>query len=422
MLRILPPEILSRFVLFLYADEEEDIQALRTLAVTSSVFLQPCRSVIFYHIKLDDMKNQTRLHPNPNRKSPGEKVLDLVNSAPWVAKYCKKITIYDVFYTSWLSNDLKVAEALNKLNLQQIEHFVLHRGYRTQWLLLSPEIKAVIMKICQSPALVRLSVRRTPMSLLGVVRPTLKHLEILETVASPDEYIKSVPRDSPLSIQTLHIQHAHDLGGNIEWLVNSAKNDIRLDGLEKLHLVATNSDDHSRVPMLLEACKTSLKTFNFDPYPEISDPRSHFFDVAVCTALETLSMRVEATTPDFEGERNSLQWASNFISRISKSNVIRIHLLLEWELSDAPGDIENTSPSLFFSSLAYYLRTLGTAVCNTQKFPRIQELDIELKSTNPVSDDTPHIERFVKQAFECIPTPDLVTLRAQPHTPDGPWY
>ncbi|KAJ2936524.1 hypothetical protein H1R20_g570, partial [Candolleomyces eurysporus] len=422
MPRILPPEILSRFVRFLDADEEEDMHALKTLAITSSVFLRSCRSGIFYHIKLEDTKNQTRSHPSSDRKSPGEKVLDLVNSTPWVTKFVRKISIYDVSQPSWLSNDLKVAEALNKLNLEQIEHFVLHRGYRTQWRQLSPEIKAVIMKICQSPALVRLSVRRTPMSLLGVVRPTLKHLEVLETAASPDEHIKPVPRDSPLSIRTLQIRHAHDLGGNINWLVDSAKNEVRLDSLEKLHFLSTSEKDHDRVPMLLEACKTSLKILNFDPHPAISDPRSHFFDIAICTALETLFVKVDVTTPDIEGRRNCLEWTSNFISRISKSNVIRIHLLLEWDLSDAPGDIEDTSRSLFFSSLAHYLRTLGTAVCSTQKYPRIQELDIELKSTNPVGDDTPHIERFVKQALERIPTPDLVTLRAQPHAPSGDWY
>jgi hypothetical protein len=430
MPRIFPPEILSRFVLHLDPDDEDDIQALRILAITSSVFLQSCRSVIFYHIKLDDSRN----HTNLNSPSPGERLLNLMNSSPWVAKYVKKITIYDVLYASWLSNDSKVAQALNKLKLEQIEHFVLHRGYRTQWLLLPAEIKAAIMKIFQSPALVHLSVRRTPMSLLGVVRPTLKHLELLETVANSDEYIKPVPRDSPLIIRTLHIQHAHDLGGNIRWLVDSEKNDVKVDALEKLNLTATNDEDFRHIPMLLEACKTSLKTFEFEPFHEVcqsspelpflthkylltqgtADPRSNFFDIAVCTALETLSITVNVTVPNFEGDRNCLQWTANFISSISKSNVTRIHVFLQWELSDAPGDIENTASSLFFSGLGHYLRTLGTAACNTQKYPRIQSLDVELKSTNPVNDDTPHIMRFVNRSFERIPRPELVKLRAQP--------
>ncbi|KAJ2915881.1 hypothetical protein MD484_g4539, partial [Candolleomyces efflorescens] len=426
-----PPEILSRFVLHLDPDDEDGLEALKTLAITSSVFLQPCRSVIFHHIKLDDWRN----HTNMNAPSPGEKLLNLVNSSPWVAKYVKKISIFDVLYASWLSNDLKVAQALNKLNLEQIEHFVLHRGYRTKWLMLPAEIKAVIMKVLQSPALVNLSVRRTPMALLGIVQPTLKHLELLETVANSDEYIKPVPRDSPLVIRTLHIQHAHDLSGNIQWLVDRA-NPVKVDALEKLSLVATNDEDCRHIPMLLEACKTSLKTFEFEPFAQVcqsspepsslthqyylltqraANPRSHFFDIAACTALDTLSVTVGVAVANFEGDRNCLEWTSNFISSISKSNLTRIHLLLEWDLSDAPGDIENTTDSRFFNGLAHYLRILGIAACNSQKYPCIRSLDVEIKSTNPVHDDTPHIIRLVNRSFERIPRPDLVKLSALPH-------
>lgn len=268
--KILPAEVLSRFVLALDAEKEEDLKTLRSLAVTSSVFLQPCRSRLFYHIKLDHFKNQTRLEPAPNCKTPGEKILDLVNGSPWVAKYVKKISIFDAFYTSWLTDDLKVAEALNKLNLEQIEHFVLHRSYRSKWVMLPSPIKDLIVKICQSPVLVSLSVRVVPISLLGVVRPTLKDLEILEaTIANSSDYIEPVPRDSPLNIRSLHIQHAHDLDGNIKWLVNSEKNGVKVDGLEKLVVNFTSGRDHGRVSKLLEVCKTSLKTFGFAPYQEI---------------------------------------------------------------------------------------------------------------------------------------------------------
>lgn len=252
---------------------------LKNFSLTASVFRDFCQSAIFSHILLS-----TSSSTNAQGETPGERLLALLSSSPRLIPYVKRITIsdFDNPWASWLTNDMKLAEALDKLDLTKIEGFELERNYRAQWIQLNHSVRRIIVEICRSPALVDLSLSWAPLALVGVCGPALKRLKAHD--CSVGSYAADIaPQPSVISLETLQIYHYFDLDGVIRFFLDSTQ--IRVDALRSAHITVSFMRDYIHVPSLLEKCRNSLETLTLVPCTEISCTPSTFMPrkVLICS-------------------------------------------------------------------------------------------------------------------------------------------
>lgn len=262
---ILPPELLTHVISYLH-EEKEDRKTLSNLPLACSHFHELCRPALFSHIRLAPLEVLSA-----DRRPPSERLLELLTSAPWVAQHVKRLTIPNNagIASNWLPDDIKLTEALAKLDLHRIVQFSFEKTGDAPWVMFFPAAVDVILKICQSPNLVHLSFTRAPLALVGVCSPSLKHLEAMHC-SPPDieDNVTPIPRSSPITLETLRLSCSWDLHKNVRYLLDEG-NQIKLNALRMLHVVAKSGYDHDEVPKLLGACKESLKTLIFEPCPFI---------------------------------------------------------------------------------------------------------------------------------------------------------
>ena len=109
----LPPELLHRIV----ADIAGDNETLKALSLTSRLFLPAVRQRLFAHLILQNKA------PLGNRKTPGQKLLELLQSSPSIAGYITVLTFSDaVPNTAWLANDVALVALVDKLQLDLLKN------------------------------------------------------------------------------------------------------------------------------------------------------------------------------------------------------------------------------------------------------------------------------------------------------------
>jgi hypothetical protein len=406
--------------------EVEDQESLRSFSRTSSVFLEPCQRILFSHIHL-----RTFQFASSQGATPGARFLDLLLSSPRLIPYVKRITIsdFDNPWASWLPNDLKLVEALDKLDLKKIETFDLKRNYRAKWVLLSQPVRRVIVEICQSPALVDLSLSWAPLALVSVCGPSLKRLRAHDCATGAYAAdITPIRRSMDISLENLQLYHPFDLAGVIKYL-SDPSTQVRLEHVRTLHVRASVGDDYSRLPNLIQHCQSTLEVLKLEPCTDTSGflsstcaPDSD--DVTVdgvvdalripsCPRLTELDLEVDATTPNASGERTCLAWTARAIAHIPPSNSIKaIRLQLSFDLSDVPGELNGATGTVLFSSL----RSISTSIVKPGSFPHLKNLDVEIHSTNPDDDDVESIRTWIIGALAMTPERDLLRLKAFPRT------
>ncbi|KAF5340347.1 hypothetical protein D9611_007928 [Ephemerocybe angulata] len=401
----LPIELLSLLPTFF--DAQRDAKVLKTLSLTSQLFLKPCQTLLFNHIILTSPTPNATI---PDGAYPGAKFFNLLERSPKVSRYIQKLTVSNTALAyGWLPNDMALARALKKLDPNQITAFCLRNNRRAQWYFLPFDVRIAFASICRSACLVELSVREVPLTLLGVCGPSLKRFEARDAEARDDGNISSVSRlaSEEIVLDSLRLYHHFDLDKHVAYLVDPA-NKIRLDGLTKLDILAASPEDHACASDLIAHCRDSLRTFVFDPYSEISEPgiEGASVDLTDCTSLTSLELHLDATCPDPEGERHCLHWAASFISKIpptTSNNIKSLFLSLRLDLSDVPGELTGYTGN----QLYYHLRTIAVTVTdsistNNRKWKALEEVKVDVQSSNPNDDDVEEIEAWVLDAMKPV--------------------
>ncbi|TEB29918.1 hypothetical protein FA13DRAFT_1814991 [Coprinellus micaceus] len=393
--------------------EVEDQESLRSFSRTSSVFLEPCQRILFSHIHL-----RTFQFASSQGATPGARFLDLLLSSPRLIPYVKQITIsdFDNPWASWLPNDLKLVEALDKLDLKKIETFDLKRNYRAKWVLLSQPVRRVIVEICQSPALVDLSLSWAPLALVSVCGPSLKRLRAHDCATGAYAAdITPIRRSTDISLENLQLYHPFDLAGVIKYL-SDPSTQVRLEHVRTLHVRASVGDDYSRLPNLIQHCQSTLEVLKLEPCTDTIDGVADALRIPSCPRLTELDLEVDATTPNASGERICLAWTARAIAHIPPSNSIKaIRLQLSFDLSDVPGELNGATGTVLFSSL----RSISTSIVKPGSFPHLKNLDVEIHSTNPDDDDVESIRTWIIGALAMTPERDLLRLKVFPHPDYG---
>ncbi|KAF6757704.1 hypothetical protein DFP72DRAFT_890439, partial [Ephemerocybe angulata] len=363
----LPIEVLSLIPTFL--DAQRDAKVLQTLSLTSQLFLKPCQALLFNHIILAS--------PTPNATVlegtyPGAKLFNLLERSP---------RSRDTFRNSPLTG------------------FCLRNNRRAQWYFLPFDVRIAFASICRSSCLVELSIREVPLTALGP----------RDAEARDDGNTSSVSRlaSEEILLDSLRLYHHFDLDKHVAYLVDPA-NKIRLDGLTKLDILAASPEDHACASDLISHCRDSLRTFVFDPCSEISEPgiEGASVDLTDCTSLTSLELHLDATCPDPEGERHCLHWAASFISKIpptTSNNIKSLFLSLRFDLSDVPGELTGYTGN----QLYYHLRTIVVTLTDSinsknRKWKALEEVKVEVQSSNPNDDDVEEIEAWVLDAMKPV--------------------
>ncbi|TEB19211.1 hypothetical protein FA13DRAFT_1821173 [Coprinellus micaceus] len=305
--------------------------------------------------------------------TPGARFLDLLLSSPRLIPYVKQITIsdFDNPWASWLPNDLKLVEALDKLDLKKIETFDLKRNYRAE----SPRLR--------------------------------------NRAYAAD--ITPIRRSTDISLENLQLYHPFDLAGVIKYL-SDPSTQVRLEHVRTLHVRASVGDDYSRLPNLIQHCQSTLEVLKLEPCTDTIDGVADALRIPSCPRLTELDLEVDATTPNASGERICLAWTARAIAHIPPSNSIKaIRLQLSFDLSDVPGEL-NGQQAPYCSP---HSGALALPSSKPGSFPHLKNLDVEIHSTNPDDDDVESIRTWIIGALAMTPERDLLRLKVFPHPDYG---
>lgn len=400
-----------------HVEREKDMDTLKVLSSTASLFRDLLQRAIFSHIVLT-----TPSSANATKFTPGERLLELLSSNPKLIPLVKRITIsdFDNPWASWLPNDLKLAEALDKLDVKKIEGFTLRRNYRASWLLLNHSVRRVIVEICRSPALVDLSLSWAPLALVHACEPSLKNLTAHDcSVGAYAADIAPSRLNAHISLESLKVYHEYGMESVINSLLNPPSQ-IRVDALRAVHITISEIDDYLHIPMLLERCKSSLEALTLVPSTDLSsaDIASSEYTVQLndFPMLRTLVLDVDATTPSFSGERMCLPWTASMLCSLPRnSNLEVIRLKLTFDLSDVPGGTDGEAGRLSL----HELRAFGNLVNQRESFPQLKTVEVEIHSTNPDDDDVDAIKEWVLDALAILPERNVLNLKAYSHPDYG---
>lgn len=139
------------------------------------------------------------------------------------------------------------------------------------WGNLASALRKSIVDICKSPALIDLDMQWAPLALAGVCSPTLKRLRLFHPSLGPAADINPVPRPFDIVLEELELWSALD---GVAQFFFDPSNQISLNDLRELEVVAYSSKYHSHVQLLLDQCRRSLETFYFRPGGQIASSLS----------------------------------------------------------------------------------------------------------------------------------------------------
>ncbi|KAJ3550784.1 hypothetical protein NMY22_g210 [Coprinellus aureogranulatus] len=399
-----------------HLDKEKDRNVLRNFSQTSSTFRDLCQSLLFHHIVL-----ATSELGNSQALTPGERFLDLLSSSPRLIPHVKRITISDYAtersstWVSWPVDDLKLAEALDKLNLKAIEYFELKRYSEASWGLLKQPVRRAIVEICRSPALLELSLHWAPLVLLCACGPSLKHFSGYDCrVADSATDIAPTPRSSDIYLETLQIHNSFNMDGSVTFFLETS-NRIRLDKLRKAQVTASTFDDDSDPPLpkLLACCQGSLEVLAFvfvghNILTELKSGPSLRFP-----RLAMLHFVVDVTTPIYDTMRFALSAAVDTlwcILQADNSSIRTIRLVLNFNLSEISDGLAGES----MNDPKTALNDIGFHITRLEGCPRLKAIEIAIHSSNPEEDDAESIREWVLAALNIPLANRLLSVVSSP--------
>ncbi|KAF6757692.1 hypothetical protein DFP72DRAFT_222490 [Ephemerocybe angulata] len=415
----LPIELLSLIPTFL--DAQSDAKVLQTLSLTSRLFLKPCQALLFNHIIL--------MSPTPNATIPevaypGVKLLKLLENSPRVSKYIKKISVLETdFSYGWLAKDRQaLPRALKKIDRNQITSFHLQPLH---WYSIPIDVRAAFVGFCRSTSLLELLIVRTPLALLGVCGPSLKHFEARDTDAEDDDQIRSMsrrPASELIVLESLCMLQYLGLDKHVAYFMDPA-NRIRLDKLTKLDILGTSAEDDACASEIISHCQSSLKTLTYEPFSDVSEREVEGCPLSLsdCASLASLELRIYATY-NFRHEWHCLHWAAFFMSRIpamTSNSIQSLSFTLKFNLDEVPGGLNGHTGNLLY----HYLRTIAVAVTDVAstkdgKWKSLEEFKVEIQSLNTNDDEIEEVRLWalnaLKPVLESTVRFNLITLLRRP--------
>lgn len=249
----LPPELLHRIV----ADIAGDNETLKALSLTSRLFLPAVRQRLFAHLILQNKA------PLGNRKTPGQKLLELLQSSPSIAGYITVLTFSDaVPNTAWLANDVALVALVDKLQLDLLKTLVFNTKAMGEPV---PEVKRSLGTLCMGATNVeQLVLSYGPLDLLVQCRSqALKTVSLVSPITN-EEYERPEllpPPQVNRSLQLLTLFHESRLKAVVDCILDE-RNGLELGGVQVVHAVAARQQDYGHILRALRKC-TALEAFTF---------------------------------------------------------------------------------------------------------------------------------------------------------------
>lgn len=318
-------------------------------------------------------------------------------------------------HSEWLIKGLKLAAALDKLQVERLESFSFQRHHQAKWHLICPEVREAVMTLCKAPSLERLSIRTAPLALVGLCAPSLKHLESTNAEVVEDDRIPGSGRSSGPVLETLQLMHAHDLDRNAQYLLDPTSQ-LDLSNLRTLNVTAFIPSDHRAASSLLKSCQGTLRSFHFQPTVDImTDLPVGQVSLVTCNALSHLEISLDTTAFNGLRKREALGWLAESIdSHISlDGNVIEtLRLNLQFDLFDGFGDLRGATGNM----IHHYVSRIGLALSSARRFPKLCDVQVAIKSSNSFEDDGEEIREFIWDALgTALRERNILTVIAFPH-------
>ncbi|KAJ3550800.1 hypothetical protein NMY22_g209 [Coprinellus aureogranulatus] len=408
----LPLELILLLIPIL-GNSERDEDSLKNFSLTSSVFRIPCHQVLFSHIRLLPSLSQ-----KAGKCTLGERLLDLLSSSPAIASYVRRVTISDYDHP-WLQTDMALGQALDKIDLSQIEGFVFQGDWlRSHWDALPVTTRTVIIKICRSPSLQELSLGHVPFELVNVCGPSLKHLRIYDCgIESEEADLADIMSAQQLSaIELDHLRFYHYLGQGIRSFILKCPK-VRVDRLGILDVKMRWSGEHHEVFSLVQRSRSTLETLVLEPCTAIRDV-SDVFSIEDCPRLATVHLIVAANTQNSNGETLGLPWATSFIYKIPPLNGIReIHLSLHFPTTGNCSLDRDTQVTLLAT-----LNSLGSRISAPTAFPQLKAFRVHIRIPNPTQDDIKNVHGWAMRQLSHPQSRNLLHLTVSRLEEDDPEY
>ncbi|KAJ3550801.1 hypothetical protein NMY22_g208 [Coprinellus aureogranulatus] len=366
--------------------KEEDEESLKRFSLTSSAFRAPCQRILFSHICIT-----SSLHPSEWLKSPGKRLLDLFSSSPVISSYITKITIsdWDEPWAIWLPSDASLGEALDKIDLSNVEEFVLVCDATMKgWGDILQSTRRAIVKICQSPGLLGLTLCNTPIELVNACGPSLKYLKVYDCsvgLVDKDTDLVSPRQSSEIALDHLQLYHMR-YDSSDQFFLRSPQ--VRIDRLRVLHIdvaAALAGQWYERVQALIQICCGTLDTLVMEVCTDTilgANTVSDTFSIANCPNLKTLHLKLDANALTFGGGLTDLPWAASFIRNIPPSNNLEgIHL----DLRVQPAFGRHVP--LGVETILETLRPASDAVAEATSFRRLKAFGVNIQLYKPSKKD-----------------------------------
>lgn len=405
----LPPELIS--LIISNFDGNGDRRVLKNICLSSSLLLKSAQSILFRHIHLGPGQWG---RDAADTIDYGEKLLELLRKSPRILSYIREVTISDFgqAYSSfeWLTKGLKLAEALNMLQVERLTSFSFQRHYKAKWLLLCSEVREAVVRLCKAPSLERLSIRTAPLALLGLCVPSLKHFEAGNAEVGEDHQIPPITRSSCIALESLRLFHVFDLDGYVQYLLNPTSH-INLSSIQTLDITAVIPSDHGHTSTLLKACQHSIKAFRFEP--QTDNPPDIEPNLSKCSVLSHLEISLDVTAIDGLGRRDAIRWLAGYLDKeIPNTNAIEIlRLNLDFDLFDVPGGLTGETGNTIY----LYTSQIGILLSSARRFPKLRDVQIAITSDNVWDADVEEIREFIWGALgTALRERGILTVTASP--------
>ncbi|KDR76432.1 hypothetical protein GALMADRAFT_445240 [Galerina marginata CBS 339.88] len=333
----LPPELTDEILNLI----STDMDALRSLALTSRSFLSPCQSRIFSSATVN-----TRCEHDRNT-SQAQKLLAVLNGSPRdLAGYITHFTV-QLDHSPLFSSDNGVPTERSKdghdliellLLLSKLTRFSLKLRDQYSWcvqVLSSSVIEAIVASLRLS-SIVQVDFKNVPIGMIHACSPSVKHMALWDPInvhwrPLRHEQTQMVHQQHtpPIYLNSLFLDSSsrahYEVGETIKQILQSG---LDLSQLRKLVLNVPycRLEPREETLQLLRACSASLEDFSFCPAVEsYADARTKpdNMNLGFLTSLRVLHLSVRAGfVPDRAEVVDPIVWITDLLDKIPQSNRI----------------------------------------------------------------------------------------------------
>ncbi|KAJ3518398.1 hypothetical protein NMY22_g13699 [Coprinellus aureogranulatus] len=345
-------------------DGDVDEESLKNFSLTSSAFRIPCQTILFSYVRI----TYSTFTPT-GRKSPGERLLELLSSSPAIPSNVKQVSISDMRKSSkqyWMQNDEKLGEALEQIDPSQVQVLKLQRTgiLPSNWSYLPDQLRNAITHICRSPVLRELCLWGVPLDLVNHCGSSLKHLTVYDCHSV--ELLDTPQRSSECVLDSLKVYDWLHLDMIVTLYLLNPSSRVRVECLHTLHVKISGASDHIAIFALIKSCRSSLKSFILEPGTNVDssdwtgdmDPLS----IRNCPNLTSLHLKANAEQPDR---------VRHFVAYVPPSDSLQeVYLDLSFHLAEFDGS--------WCSERTSALHTIGNNVAHEPHFPQLKALRVRI--------------------------------------------